>query len=78
MKKKISDIPTSMLKIIVQIILLFVLVIGILVITVGAMLGVSIIKVAENSPKINPKNISLNLNQNSNILDRDGNLIESI
>ncbi|MFM1564909.1 transglycosylase domain-containing protein [Helcococcus ovis] len=78
MKKKISDIPTSILKIIVQIILLFVLVIGILVITVGAMLGVSIIKVAENSPKINPKNISLNLNQNSNILDRDGNLIESI
>ncbi|MFM1538828.1 transglycosylase domain-containing protein [Helcococcus bovis] len=78
MKKKISDIPASMVKRIIQIILLFVLVIGILVITIGAMLGVSIIKVAEGSPKINPKNISLNLNQNSNILDRDGNLIESI
>lgn len=63
---------------IIQIILLFVLVGGIIAVTLGTMLGISMVEVAKSSPKVNPKNIVLSLDQNSKIYDRDGNLMESI
>lgn len=63
---------------IIQIILLFVLVGGIVAVTLGAMLGISMVEVAKSSPQVNPENIVLSLDQNSTIYDRDGNLMESI
>lgn len=65
-------------KSILQIILLFVLVASMVAVVVGAMLGISMVKVAENAPKIEPKNIMLTLDENSKIYDKDGNMIESI
>lgn len=63
---------------ILQIIFLFVLVGGILATVVGAMLGISMVEVAKESPEINPENILMSLDQNSKIYDKNGNLIESI
>lgn len=42
------------------------------------MLGFSIVRIMEDSPKINPKTILLDLNENSKIVDNNGKLIESI
>ncbi|WP_282926543.1 transglycosylase domain-containing protein, partial [Helcococcus kunzii] len=78
MNDKKSNIVLSGIKRVFQIIALFVLVTLIIVTTIGAMLGVSIIKVAEKTPKINPENILLNLSENSKIFDKNNNLIESI
>lgn len=68
----------NILKRISQIALIFIIVLIMIGITVGGMLGVSIIKIMEDAPKINPKTILLDLNENSKIVDKDGKLIESI
>ena len=63
---------------ILQVLLLFILVLGIMTTIVGAMLGISMIKVAQSAPDVNPNNILLSLDQNSKIYDKDGKLIESV
>lgn len=76
-----KKIMTPILKIIgriLQVLLLFILVGGIMATIVGAMLGISMIKVAQTAPDVNPNNILLSLNQNSKIYDKDGKLIESV
>lgn len=78
MIQKINNGFFNVIKRITQILLLFILVLGIIITIVGAMLGISMISIAENSQEINPKNILLSLNENSKIYDKDNNLIESI
>lgn len=78
MKKQSGNRIFGLFKLILQIILLFLLVASIVAVVVGAMLGISMIKVAENAPKIEPKKIMLTLDENSKIYDKDGNMIESI
>src|SRR5574344_1470400 len=78
MKKQSGHRIFGLFKLILQIILLFLLVASIVAVVVGAMLGISMIKVAENAPKIEPKKIMLTLDENSKIYDKDGNMIESI
>lgn len=68
----------SILGRIIQGLMLFILTFGIFCVIIGSMLGISMVKVAQNAPKINPESIMLTLNENSRILDRDGNLIEAI
>lgn len=78
MKDEKSNIVLSGFKRVLQVLALFILVGLIIATIIGAMLGVSIIKVAEKTPKINPENILLNLSENSKIYDKNNNLIESI
>lgn len=78
MKRSLNNTFLSVSKKIFQILLLLVFVLGIMVTIIGAMLGISMVKVAEKAPDVNPNNILLSLNENSRIYDKDGNLIESI
>lgn len=61
-----------------QIIALIFLVLMIIVGIVGAMLGISFVKIMEAAPKINPKTILLDLNENSKIVDQNNNVIDSL
>lgn len=45
---------------------------------IGSMLGISFLKIAKNSPEVDPDSILTNLSENSTILDKDGNKIEEI
>lgn len=78
MKRNLNNTLLSVSKKIFQVLLLFLFVLGIIVTIIGAMLGISMVKVAEKSPDIDPNNILLSLNENSRIYDKDGKLIESI
>lgn len=78
MTKKIITPTLKTIGRILQVLLLFVLVGGIMLTILGAMLGISMIKVAESAPDVDPKNILLSLDENSKIYDKDGNLIESV
>lgn len=78
MTKKIITPILKTIGRILQVLLLFVLVGGIMLTILGAMLGISMIKVAESAPDVDPKNILLSLDENSKIYDKDGNLIESV
>ena len=78
MTKQSDNRILGLFKLVLQIILIFLLVASIVAVVVGAMLGISMIKVAENAPKIEPKKIMLTLDENSKIYDKDGNMIESI
>ncbi|MDO5026217.1 MAG: transglycosylase domain-containing protein [Tissierellia bacterium] len=69
-----AKISKSFLHIIALIILVFALI----AIVVGAMLGISFVKIAKSAPDIQPDSILLNLAESSKILDKDGNIIEEI
>lgn len=78
MKKQKDSTTFKGFKGIFQIILIFILVGGIMATIMGAMLGISMIKIAETSPKVDAKNLLLSLDQNSKIYDKKGKLIESL
>ena len=71
MNKKISSI-------VLKVLLIALFAFGILVTIFAGLVGGGIVEVMKKSPKVNPENIKYEMSENSTIVDKDGNEIDSI
>ena len=71
MNKKISSI-------VLKVLLIAFFALGILATIFAGLVGGGIIEVMKKSPKVNPDNIKYEMSENSTIVDKDGNEIDSI
>src|SRR5699024_6353201 len=71
MSKKISAI-------VLKVILIAIFILGLFLTIVGGLAAGSILEVMKTSPEIDPESIKYEMSENSTIVDKDGNELESI